>query len=174
MKGRKDFSPREIRLIDGFIASICRALHLPDEDNELRQCGWSAFLSVYRDCPAAFSRATLPGWQRAFSIIWQALEQVWKSMGLWRFGQSSLDQSINWEDPMPRLELLQSPHGNFQDSVCFHDYVRSMTHDMRCMAYGLMDGSSIAEIETYYQWDHAHTYSIYNDLRTQMQKYLEI
>lgn len=46
---KRDFSPRERRLIDGFIKDICRSIGLPQGIRDLHQCAWEAFLSVYRD-----------------------------------------------------------------------------------------------------------------------------
>lgn len=71
---KRDFSPRERRLIDGFIWDICRALRLPRDSAELYQCGWAAFLDVYRSDPAAFADADFSGWRRAYLVIWDALE----------------------------------------------------------------------------------------------------
>ena len=51
---KRDFSPRERRLIDGFIKDICRSIGLPQGIRDLHQCAWEAFLSVYRDAPFAF------------------------------------------------------------------------------------------------------------------------
>ena len=48
---KRDFSPRERRLIDGFIKDICRSIGLPQGIRDLHQCAWEAFLSVYRDAP---------------------------------------------------------------------------------------------------------------------------
>ena len=50
---KRDFSPRERRLIDGFIKDICRSIGLPQGIMDLHQCAWEAFLSVYRDAPFA-------------------------------------------------------------------------------------------------------------------------
>lgn len=51
---KRDFLPRERRLIDGFIKDICRSIGLPQGIRDLHQCAWEAFLSVYRDAPFAF------------------------------------------------------------------------------------------------------------------------
>lgn len=49
---KRDFLPRERRLIDGFIKDICRSIGLPQGIRDLHQCAWEAFLSVYRDAPS--------------------------------------------------------------------------------------------------------------------------
>ena len=37
---KRDFSPRERRLIDGFIKDICRSIGLPQGIRDLHQCAW--------------------------------------------------------------------------------------------------------------------------------------
>ena len=61
---KRDFSPRERRLIDGFIKDICRSIGLPQGIRDLHQCAWEAFLSVYRDAPFAFCGDGISGWKR--------------------------------------------------------------------------------------------------------------
>ena len=63
---KRDFSPRERRLIDGFIKDICRSIGLPQGIRDLHQCAWEAFLSVYRDAPFAFCGDGISGWKRAY------------------------------------------------------------------------------------------------------------
>ena len=65
---KRDFSPRERRLIDGFIKDICRSIGLPQGIRDLHQCAWEAFLSVYRDAPFAFCGDGISGWKRAYRI----------------------------------------------------------------------------------------------------------
>ena len=69
---KRDFSPRERRLIDGFIKDICRSIGLPQGIRDLHQCAWEAFLSVYRDAPFAFCGDGISGWKRAYLIIREA------------------------------------------------------------------------------------------------------
>ena len=42
------------------------------------------------------------------------------------------------------------------------------------MAYGLIHGDTIEEIQSYLRWDYDHTHFIYNDLREKMEEYLRI
>ena len=174
MKRRRDFSIREQRMIDGFIEDICRLCRLPLNDRDLRQSGWAAFLSVYRDDPAAFSGSAFLGWRRAYLIIWDALmqERRWREAALYK--TQSLDVPVSREIPVSRIELLQAPHGDFQNSVCFHDYLERIDADARRMAYALIGGGTLEEIGGYYDWIPAHTYRTYNRLRKSMEDYLHI
>ena len=171
---RRDFSRREQRLIDDFVREICRALYLPEDSEDLRQCAWAAFLSVYRDAPGAFSNGGFCGWHRAYQIIWDALVREQRQIDFWIYGQTSLDRNVNEEIPVPRVELLQAPHSDFQNSVCFYDYLHRMEPDVCRMAKEMIHGSSMEEIQAYYHWSRVHTYRVYNDLRAEMEAYLRI
>ena len=174
MKRKRDFSPRERRRIDGFIRDICRCLHLPEKDSDLNQCGWAAFLSVYRDAPGLFSHHTGLGWHRAYLIIWDCLTAERDYLYFSRYRLASLDQPVSPAVPVPRAELLQAPHGDFQNSVCFHDYLERLEPDARRMAYGFIDGGTMEEIGAYYHWNHAHTYRVFHTLRARMTEYSRI
>lgn len=167
---KRDFSPRERRLIDGFIKDIC-----PQGIMDLHQCAWEAFLSVYRDAPFAFCGDGISGWKRAYLIIREALLQEKRDLDFWLYEQESLDIPVSPEIPVPRLELLSMPHGDFQNSVCLHDFLhRIKSRDTRLMAYDLMAGDTIDEIRTYRRWSRDHTYRTYNRLRLRMEEYLSI
>ena len=174
MKRKREFSPRERRMIDGFIRDICRHLQLPGDDPDLNQCGWEAFLSVYRDAPELFSHHTFLGWRRAYFIIWDGLSRERDYLYFSRYKVDSLDQPVSREVPVSRVELLQSPHGDFQNSVCFHDYLGRLELDVRKMAYGLIGGDTMEEIGACYRWGRAHTYRTYRALRESMTEYCSI
>ena len=174
MRRKREFSVRERQKIDGFIRDICRSLRLPEGDPELNQCGWAAFLSVYRDAPSLFSHHTFLGWKRAYCIIWDELVKERDYIYNARYKLDSLDQPVSGEVPVSRAELLQTPHGDFQNSVCFHDYLGRLDQDVRRMAYGLIDGGTMEEIGAYYHWQPARTYRTYRVLREQMTEYERI
>ena len=109
---KRDFSPRERRLIDGFIKDICRSIGLPQGIRDLHQCAWEAFLSVYRDAPFAFCGDGISGWKRAYLIMREALLQEKRDLDFWLYEQESLDIPVSPEIPVPRLELLSMPHGD--------------------------------------------------------------
>ena len=171
---RRDFSLRERQLIDGFIEEICLALHLLPNDEDLHQCGWAAFLSVYRDAPHLFSSNSLEGWRRAYHIIWDALTQERRQIQAALYRSVSLDLPVSRDVPVSRAQLLQAPHGDFQNSVCFYDYLERMGQDVNKMALSLIQGCSIEEISGYYRWSKPHTYYTYNQLRTGLLEYLRI
>lgn len=128
--------------------------------------------SVYRDDPAAFSGSGRRGWKRAYLIIWDALVQERRDDGFWRCGQTSLNQSVNSETETQRLELLPARHGDFQNSVCLHDYLRRLDRDACRMAYCLIGGDSLEEVRAYYRWSCDYADRTYRRLRTEMERYL--
>ena len=98
-----------------------------------------------------------------------------RDLDFWLYEQESLDIPVSPEIPVPRLELLSMPHGDFQNSVCLHDFLhRIKSRDTRLMAYDLMAGDTIDEIRTYRRWSRDHTYRTYNRLRLRMEEYLSI
>lgn len=174
MKRKRGFSARECRLIDGFIRDICRRLRLPENDPDLNQCGWEAFLSVYRDAPELFSHQSFYGWKRAYLIIWDSLVRERDYIYMSRYKMDSLDQTVSEEVTITRGELLQSPHSDFQNSVCFYDYLERMDKDTRRMAYGLLGGGTIEEVGASCRWNLTHAYDAYYRLQKQMMEYVAI
>lgn len=175
MKGKqRDISPREQRLIGNFIQGILHVRHISEHNEDLFQCAWVAFLRVYRDNPSAFSSSHSHGWERAYLMISDALSDAQRQNNFWLYGQTSLDQPVSCEIAVPRVHLLMAPHGDFQDSVCFYDYLQRMKQNTRRMAYALINGSSISEIQSHYGWHPSYVHYIYQDLQTEIQEYLNI
>lgn len=171
---QRNFSPREQQLIDVFIRRIFHIQRISDCSGELYQCAWEAFLGVYRDNPVAFSYSGLRGWRKAYLIIWDAVTEAKKQNNFWLCRQSSLDQPVSCEVPDSRVQLLRAPHSDFQNSVCFHDYLQRMDKDLCRTAYCLIDGSSIDEIQLYYGWTNSYMCQVYYSLRAKMKEYLDI
>lgn len=171
---RRSLSRREREIIDGFITDICREMGLPGKDADLRTCAWEAFLSVYRDAPGSFSGDGLRGWRRAYSILWQELKKEKQKMYFWQQGRLSLDQPVSEEVQQPLVELLRAPHGDFQNGVCLYDYLWRMDPDESRMAFQLMRGDSLEEIQTFYHWSPAYAFLLRNRLRDAMEAYLAI
>ena len=90
------------------------------------------------------------------------------------FSANFLNQPIGNETPVLRIELLQAPHGDFQNGVCLRDYLQRMNRDACRMAYGMIDGETIEEIQAYYRWSNAYTAYTYRILYNAIQEYLTI
>lgn len=61
-------------MVDGMIQSISRNISLAESyDDEARDIGWSAFLSVYGKYPAWFLWTGAGGWARAYLEIQKEL-----------------------------------------------------------------------------------------------------
>lgn len=50
------------------------------------------------------------------------------------------------EVPLPLAQLLQQPHGDFQASVCFHEFLYHLEPDARHLAYGIIHGDTLEEM----------------------------
>lgn len=170
----RDISPREQRLIGNFIQGVFLTKHISKPNEDLIQCAWVAFLCAYRDNPSAFSSSHSPGWERAYLMISDALAEAQRQYRFRRYRQTSLDQPVSHDVAVPRVQLLTAPHGDFQSSVCFHDYLQHMKQNVRQMAYELISGSSLNEIQSHYGWHPNYIRYIYQNLKTGMQEYLTI
>lgn len=170
----RDISPREQRLIGSFIQDVCHAQHVSAYNEDLYQCAWVAFLCAYRNNPSAFASSRSRGWERANLMISDALAEAKRQNNFWFYGQTSLDRPVGGEAAVPRVHLLAAPHGDFQNSVCFHEYLQHMKQNVRRMAYALIHGSSLSEIQSHYDWHPNYTHYIYQNLQTEIQEYLNI
>ena len=174
MKSEKQpLSRQERQRVDRFIGEVCELLGLPRGERAL-SCGWEAFLTVYRREPAAFFGDGEREWKRAFTAMVQALEQERRQEDFWGHKCTSLDAPVSDEVQRPRIELLVAAHGDFVNSVCLHDYLRRMEKDARRLAFHLMRGDSLAEVEAFRRWPPARTRGAYNVLRHAMERYLAI
>lgn len=81
---------------------------------------------------------------------------------------------MNGENETPRIELLPARRGDFQNSVCFHDYLRHLGQDACRMAYCLINGGTVEEARAYYNWSRDHTDRTYHSLRAEIERYLRI
>lgn len=170
----QDISPREQRLIGNFIQAVLHAQHISEHNEDLSQCAWVAFLCAYRDDPGAFSSSDSRGWEQAYLMISDALAEAQRQNNFWLYRQTSLDLPVSSEVAVPRAQLLVAPHGDFQNSVCFHDYLQHLKQNVRQMAYELINGNTIGEIQAYYGWHPNYIRYIYQDLQTEIQEYLDI
>lgn len=171
---QRNLSPREQRLIDGFIENIFQAQHIWRHDEDLYQCAWEAFLGAYRDDPGSFSFSNSQGWELAYFSICDALAEARRLNNFCRYCKTSLDQPVSSDISVPRIQLLQSPHGDFQNGVCFHDYLHHMEKDLCRTAYHLIYGYSKAEIQAHYGWDCNYTDQVFHGLITEIRGYIAI
>lgn len=81
---------------------------------------------------------------------------------------------MNSETETLRIELLRDHHGDFQNSVCFHDYLRNLEQDVCRMAYCLINGGTVEEARAYYRWSWDHAHKTYRSLREEIERYLSI
>lgn len=171
---QRALSSREQRIIDNFIECLCRAKHILNCSEDLYQCAWETFLSVYRSDPDSFSSSGSCGWERARSAICDRLTDAKRSDDFWNYHQTSLDQPVNSEVSAVRMELLRAPCGDFSNSVCFRDYLQHMDRDVCRVACGLISGSCINEIRLRYGWDHDYMRQVYSDLCAGIQEYVSL
>ena len=172
---QRPLTPREEKLAEQFIRDVLARMRLPAGDEDLMQCGWAAFLRVYRSDPAAFSGADGRGWIAACRAIQEEAAQEWRQGGFWRLGVVSLDQPVGEEDEAcTRLRLLPAPYGDFQNGVCCRDYLQRLEPDAGWMARRLIRGDSMGEVCARRGWSRAQGECVLGRLRTAMEEYRRI
>lgn len=168
------FSHREEKLVDGMIQSISRNISLAESyDDEARDIGWSAFLSVYGKYPAWFLWTGAGGWARAYLEIQKELLafKTWINSSYYTV---SLDQPLSGESETPRIDLLPTCHGDFAMHVCLQDYLAQLPEDEQWLVRTLTDGYSVEEIPVIFRCDPGELDELYRRLRESMMRYLAI
>ena len=88
--------------------------------------------------------------------------------------QLSLDKPLGNDTENTLLQLLHSPSGGFENSVCLYEYLQRQHPDVRRVAMGMMEGETLEQLRGCYRWSWAHTYWAFNQLRAAMEEYLRI
>ena len=169
----KPLSLWEQHQIDQFVNAVLEKMDLSQTDEELRQCAWAAFLSVFREDPRAFSFPHSCGWARAYARIQQEVNAACRTRGASRWKEISLERPVSAEVPLPLAQLLQQPHGDFQASVCFHEFLYHLEPDARHLAYGIIHGGTLEEMRRSRLWSCEHAGRIYEHLRQGMEEYVK-
>ena len=172
----REISPREQKLIHLLVTELCRHANFPNEneEEELYQYAWEVLLSNRALIQRLRKTAEQKGWEQVAESIQDALARMKREEQERCYRRKSLDQTLNDETTVTRLELLTAPHGDVQNSVCFRDYLRQQELDVQYMAYGLIGGDTFREIRSRYHWSRSHTLLICRKLRRKMGEYLEI
>lgn len=173
MKAR-ELSRREQGLIEDAVHRICRSVCGGKEDPDLRQSVWAAILGVYRDDPAAFRGGSTLGWQRAYAQVEEVIRAWHQAASRAAYQLRSLDQPLSRDTEATLLQLLHSPGGSFENSVCLREYLGRLPPDVQRMAQGLMDGDSPARLQRRYRWSGEQTRRTFGQLRRAMEHYLQI
>lgn len=97
----KPLSLWEQHQIDQFVNAVLEKMDLSQTDEELRQCAWAAFLSVFREDPRAFSFPHSCGWARAYARIQQEVNAACRTRGASRWKEVSLERPVSAEVPLP-------------------------------------------------------------------------
>ena len=91
-----------------------------------------------------------------------------------RYGQVSLSAPVSAQVPIPRMELLHSRCGDFQNGVCLRDYVGRLPVDAKLMARRFMDGDTMDEIRDLNHWGARRTVRALRVLEAAMRRYCQI
>ena len=126
-------------MVEEAVTQVCWAMGVSPRDGELRQTAWAEILSVYREDPAGFRGSGMRGWRLACDL---AGEAVWKEEQYRqrrKCGELSLDQPVKGDTETTLLQLLHSPAGSCENSVCLWDYLSRQHPDVQRTAQGLLE-----------------------------------
>ena len=114
------------------------------------------------------------GWCAAAKVIYEKLAREKAALDFARYGQVSLDAPVSAQVPIPRMELLHSRCGDFQNGVCLRDYVGQLPVDAKFMARRFMDGDTMDEIRDLNHWGARRTVRALRVLEAAMRRYCQI
>lgn len=171
---KQGLSRRERNMVEEAVTQVCWAMGVNPRDGELRQTAWAEILSVYREDPAGFRGSGMRGWRLACDL---AGEAVWKEEQYRqrrKYGELSLDQPVKGDTETTLLQLLHSPAGSCENSVCLWDYLSRQHPDVQRTAQGLLEGETLDQVRDCCRWTRDHAYWAFYTLRAAMEEYLKI
>lgn len=171
---KQGLSRRERNMVEEAVTQVCWAMGVSPRDGELRQTAWAEILSVYREDPAGFRGSGMRGWRLACDL---AGEAVWKEEQYRqrrKYGELSLDQPVKGDTETTLLQLLHSPAGSCENSVCLWDYLSRQHPDVQRTAQGLLEGETLDQVRDCCRWTRDHAYWAFYTLRAAMEEYLKI
>ncbi len=171
---KQGLSRRERNMVEEAVTQVCWAMGVSPRDGELRQTAWAEILSVYREDPTGFRGSGMRGWRLACDL---AGEAVWKEEQYRqrrKYGELSLDQPVKGDTETTLLQLLHSPAGSCENSVCLWDYLSRQHPDVQRTAQGLLEGETLDQVRDCCRWTRDHAYWAFYTLRAAMEEYLKI
>ena len=118
-------------MVEEAVTQVCWAIGVSPRDGELRQTAWAEILSVYREDPTGFRGSGMRGWRLACDLAGEAVwkeEQYPPAAEIWEL---SLDQPVKGDTETTLLQLLHSPAGSCENSVCLWDYLSRQHPDVQ-------------------------------------------
>lgn len=173
MKHHRTLSPREYRNIETAVSRICLAMGRSEKESDLRQAAWTAFLSAYRNDPEGFIGRQTRGWQQAYLLASEAITDEL------RFRRQHIYETVSLEQPLPgnpdgTLQQLLPSSINLENSVCFYDYLTQLHPDVQHLAYGILNGETLEEVQARSLWSHRHARWVFHQLQEDMKHYQRI
>lgn len=157
--------------------ALCKNLGISGLDADYQSIGWEGFLTVYRNDPGAFLNAGKRGWKNAAELIDRRLREEKAARERLFYQSVSLDAPVSEETNITRLQIFPGKQGDFQNSVCFRDYLEGLddwSHDAKELAFALANGDSPEETRQELCWDQARMDQAMEIVRLAMTEYLEL
>ena len=173
MNGHRALSSRECGNIETAVSRICLAMGRSEKDSDLRQAAWTAILSGYRKNPEGFLGCHTWGWQQAYRLAGEAIADELRFRRQHSYRNRSLDQPLPGNPDGTLHQLLPSSSG-LEDRVCFYDYLTRLHPDVQHLAYGILNGETLEEVQGHSLWSHGHARWAFRQLQQDLRRYRRI
>lgn len=173
MNRHRALSPREYGNIETAVSRICLAMGRSEKEPDLRQAAWTAILSAYRNDPEGFIGCHTRGWQQAYRLAGEAITDELRFCRQHVYVTASLEQPLPG-NPDGTLQQLRPSSINLEDSVCFYDYLTRLHPDVQHLAYGILNGETLKEVQDHSLWSHGHARWAFRQLQEDMKRYQRI
>ena len=114
------------------------------------------------------------GWRRAYDLAGDAILKEVRVCQRQFYGQVALDGSAWKDSETTLLQLLHSPAGSCENSVCLWDYLSRQHPDVQRTAQGLLEGETLDQVRDCCRWTRDHAYWAFYTLRAATEEYLKI
>ena len=130
----------------------------------------AGILSAYRKAPEGFLGCHL-GVATGIRLAGEAIADELPSAG------SACTETILGSPPGnpdgTLHQLLPSSSGP-EDRVCFYDYLTRLHPDVQHLAYGILNGETLEEVQGHSLWSHGHARWAFRQLQEDMRRYRRI
>ena len=171
---KRQLSRREQEMVEKAVTWVCRDQGAGQEDEDTRQAAWAEILSVWREDPGSFQGSAGRGWERAYRLAGQAVREELGHRQRQRYGEVSLDAPVRGDTETTLLQLLHSPTGSCEGSVCLWDYLSRQHPDVQRAARAMLEGETPGQLRTSCQWSQRRARWALRTLREAMEEYLRI
>lgn len=173
MKGRT-LSRREHELFQQAVEQLCRAMRVSANDPDMSQAAWAALLTAYRSDPQSFVGLHAPGWIHGYQLAQEEILAERRARRRFFYQNIPLDAPLQGDTGDTLLQLRRSPAGEFENSICLHDFLERLEPALRCAARGMMAGETVGQICARQRWSRPYALGVIERLRKEVETYVRL